>query len=427
MSAVPAETLLGPDSVYNYHAEPTLGTTKKTLVVIGTGYVGLPAALMWAQSGLSVVGVDINENVVRAINERTMLLNSKELQELLNDTQVQQNLIAQDAPCFADVFVIAVPTPVDPLKKVCDLGAVQSAIESITPYLHRGNLIILESTVPPMTCRRVIKPLIEQLTTFKVPGDILLAHCPERILPGDVFQEIVHNDRLIGGLDVRSSHTAADVYATFVKGALHLTDDLTAELSKLMENTYRDVNIALANEFAQICESLDVDTRKVINFANKHPRVKILSPGIGVGGHCIPVDPWFLKEIAPYGSRLITTARLVNDEMPHRIAAKIRKLVAGITIPRIIALGATYKRNCEDTRESPAMEIVELLRQDGYEVQHFDPLVPHLGLPDLTEIARGADLIAVLVCHDAIKRGLTEARAAIENRMRRKQIVFFEE
>jgi UDP-N-acetyl-D-mannosaminuronic acid dehydrogenase len=396
------------------------------IIIIGTGYVGLPAALMWARAGLTVVGVDINENVVRGINEGTLMLNEKELQELLRDSSVRANLVARATPCPGDVFVIAVPTPVDPLKKVCDMGPVESALESILPHLRKGNLIILESTVPPMTCRRVVQRLVEKHTKFKVPQDILVAHCPERILPGDIFQEIVHNDRLIGGMDARSTKAAAAIYATFVKGQLHETDDISAELSKLMENTYRDVNIALANEFAQICELLGADVRKVIGFANKHPRVKILSPGIGVGGHCIPVDPWFLKEVAPNDSRLITMARLVNDEMPHRVAAKIRQAVADVPDPRIVLLGATYKRNCEDMRESPAMEIMHLLQIDGYRIAHHDPLVPKLRYSSLTKVAKGADLIAVLVCHDSIKQELTENRAAIERAMRHRRIVFFE-
>ena len=397
------------------------------VVVIGTGYVGLPAALMWAKAGLTVVGVDINENVVRAINDRTLLLNEQELQAMMHDPAVRRNLIARTTPCRGDVFVIAVPTPVDHLKKVCDMGPVQSALESIIPYLRKGNLIILESTVPPATCRNFVKPLIEKLTKFKVPQDILLAHCPERILPGDIFQEIVHNDRLIGGMDERSTQAASAIYATFVKGKLHETDDVSAELSKLMENTYRDVNIALANEFAQICELLGADVRQVIGFANKHPRVKILTPGIGVGGHCIPVDPWFLKEVAPYNSRLITTARLVNDEMPHRVAANIRQAVADVADPRIVALGATYKRNCEDMRESPALEIVHSLKQDGYHVAHHDPFVPKLRYSSITKIAKGADLIAVLICHDSVKNELTENRAAIEKAMRHQRIIFFEQ
>jgi UDP-N-acetyl-D-mannosaminuronic acid dehydrogenase len=194
-----------------------------------------------------------------------------------------------------------------------------------------------------------------------------------------------------------------------------------------MENTYRDVNVALANELAQICESLGVDPRKTIGYANKHPRVKIMNPGIGVGGHCIPIDPWFLKEVAPYNSRLITMARLINDEMPHRVADKIRRSVADVPDPRIVALGATYKKNCEDMRESPAVEIVKLLQGDGYNVAHYDPLVPAMTPSSLTKAAKGADLVAVLVSHDVIRRELTEKRTAIEAGMRRKRIVVLDE
>jgi len=201
----------------------------------------------------------------------------------------------------------------------------------------------------------------------------------------------------------------------------------TAELAKLMENTYRDVNVALANEFAQISELLGVDGRKVIAYANKHPRVHIMNPGIGVGGHCIPIDPWFLKEVAPYNSKLITTALVINDEMPRHVAENIRRAVAGVSDSRIIALGATYKKNCEDTRESPAIEIVHLLRQDGYNVAHYDPLVPTMGFSSLRKAVEGADLVAVLVAHDAIKHELAEDRDAIERAMRRTRISFFDE
>lgn len=401
--------------------------SRKRIVVIGTGYVGLPAALMWAKAGMDVVGVDIDKNVVRAINEGTMLLNERELQALLDDPDVKKNLVARGKPCKGDAFVISVPTPVDALKKVCDMGAVEAAVAAICPHLRKGNLVILESTVPPMTCRSFIKPLIEKRTRLKVPKDVLLAHCPERILPGDIFKEIVHNDRLIGGMDARSTKAAAGVYAEFVKGALHRTDDVSAELAKLMENTYRDVNIALANEFAQICELLGADAREVIGFANKHPRVNIMSPGIGVGGHCIPVDPWFLKEVAPDNSRLISMARAVNDEMPGRIAGKIRRAVADVADPRIVALGATYKKNCEDRRASPAAEVVRILQSDGYSVAHYDPMLKTMRYASLVKAAAGADLIAVLVCHDSIRRELSGKRAAIDKAMRHRRIMFFEE
>jgi UDP-N-acetyl-D-mannosaminuronic acid dehydrogenase len=390
----------------------------KKIVVIGTGYVGLPAALMWAQSGLEVVGVDINENIVRAINQKTLLLNESELNELLASPDVQRNLIAQTAPCEGDVFVIAVPTPVHPLKKVADLACVRDALHSIAPFLKPGNLVIIESTIPPLTTRDFARPLLEELTGLRVPEDILLTHCPERILPGDIFHEIVHNDRLIGGLNEASGQASLEIYQAFVKGQLFLTDDLSAELSKLFENTYRDVNIALANEISLICEDLGADVHKVIGFANRHPRVNILNPGIGVGGHCIPVDPWFLKEVAPYNARIITTARLINDEMPRRMAEKIRKAVNNVKNPKIVALGATYKRNCEDIRESPAVEIVHLLKDEGYNITHFDPLVEKMQYASIEEIVKGADLIVVLVRHNQISQELKEKETIILNAMR---------
>jgi UDP-N-acetyl-D-mannosaminuronic acid dehydrogenase len=399
---------------------------KKKIIVVGTGYVGLPAALMWARAGLSVVGVDINENVVRAINERTMTIKEEELHELMKHPVVQENLSASTSPCEGDVFVVAVPTPVDHARKTADLAFVESAVESFCPFLRMGNLVIIESTIPPRTCRDVVKPIIEKSTGLKVPEDIQLAHCPERILPGDIFREIVENDRLIGGMDAASTKAAADVYATFVKGALHHTDDISAELSKLMENTYRDVNIALANELAAICENLGADPRQVIGFANKHPRVKILNPGIGVGGHCIPVDPWFLREIAPYDSRLISTARLINDEVPLRVAGKIRRAVRDIPQPRIVLVGATYKRDCEDQRESPAHDVAAQLERDGYDFVHLDPLVPGKEYSSLADAAKGADLIAVLVPHTRVVEELRAQDAAIRAAMRTPRIEFYE-
>jgi UDP-N-acetyl-D-mannosaminuronic acid dehydrogenase len=261
-------------------------------------------------------------------------------------------------------------------------------------------------------------PILEK-SGLKVGSNLFLAHCPERILPGDVFFEIVHNDRVIGAADQKSRHLATEVYRTFVKGKLYQTDDITAELCKLLENTYRDVNIALANEFAAVAESLGIDALEVIGLANKHPRVNILKPGIGVGGHCIPIDPWFIKEVDPANSRLIFTARLVNDEMPYKIAARIRKTVRDITDPKIVAIGAAYKANADDTRESPAVEIVELLREDGYCVEHYDPLVLGMQYSSLAEICENADCLVILVEHDIVRaelgRSLETIRAAMRN------------
>jgi UDP-N-acetyl-D-mannosaminuronic acid dehydrogenase len=393
------------------------------IVVIGTGYVGLPAAIMWAKAGYDVVGVDVDQNLVRAINDRTLLIDEREMRELLAHPAVHRNLEARTEPCEGDVFVIAVPTPVDPIRKVADLRFVLEAVASICHVLRQDNLVIVESTVPPLTCRDLIRPLLERGTGLRVPAEVMLAHCPERILPGDIFQEIVHNERLIGGLDQASTVAASNVYSAFVEGTIHPTDDLTAELSKLMENTYRDVNIALANEFSQICDSLDADADKVFYFANRHPRVNILQPGIGVGGHCIPVDPWFLKEVAPDSSRLITTARTINDEMPTRTAARVRQVVADLQSPQIVALGATYKSNCEDQRESPAKEVVRLLREDGYRVRHCDPLVPELAYHSLESELLQADLVVVLVGHRLVVKELRALTSRLGEIMRNDRLL----
>ena len=226
----------------------------KKIIVIGTGYVGLPAAILLANAGYQVVGVDIDENIVKAINNGEMHIDEKELQKLMQKESVRKNLKGQSMPCSGDVFLISVPTPLDKRKKIADLSYVKEAVESIVPHLRKGNLVIIESTVPPLTCREVIIPMVEK-NGLKVGKDILLAHCPERILPGDVFHEIIHNDRVIGGVNEASARAAEEIYRSFVKGKLYLTDDVTAELCKLMENTYRDVNIALANEFAAVCET----------------------------------------------------------------------------------------------------------------------------------------------------------------------------
>ncbi len=248
----------------------------KKIVVIGTGYVGLPLAIMLARSGYEVIGVDIEEGIVDSINKGVLHLAEEEVRQIFQEAEVRRNLHAQKAPCEADVFIISVPTPLDEKKRVADLSQVIAGIESILPHLRPGNLVIIESTVPPLTCRETIVPLIEK-TGLKIGEDIFLCHCPERILPGDVFKEIVHNDRVIGGLDERASQMAREIYASFVKGNLYLTDDVTAELVKLTENTYRDVNIALANELAAVAEGLGVDVMQAIELANKHPRVDILS------------------------------------------------------------------------------------------------------------------------------------------------------
>jgi UDP-N-acetyl-D-mannosaminuronic acid dehydrogenase len=396
----------------------------KKIVVVGTGYVGLPLAIMLARAGYEVVGVDIEENVVNAINSGILHLAEEEIKRIFQESAVRKNLRAQKTPCTADVFVISVPTPIDERKKVADLKQVIEAAESIVPYLRAGNLVILESTVPPLTCRNTVTPILEK-SGFKVNKDIFVCHCPERILPGAVFDEIVNNDRIIGGMNARAAKMAQEIYASFVKGNLYVTDDVTAELAKLMENTYRDVNIALANEFAAVAEGLGVNILEAIRLANKHPRVKILKPGIGAGGHCIPVDPWFIKEVDPANSRLIQTARLINDGVPVRIASKIKQALKDIKNPNIVALGLTYKPDTYDTRNSPAQKIVDLLEKDGYQIKAYDPTVKGHQYTSIKEIAKGADALVVLVEHKTIKEELAKNEAAIKKAMRHPLIFRF--
>ena len=396
----------------------------KKIVVIGTGYVGLPLAIMLARSGYEVIGVDIEENVVNAINEGILHLAEEEIKQIFQEPEVRKNLRAQKTPCQADVFIISVPTPLDERKRVADLSQIVEGVESIQPFLRHGNLVIIESTVPPLTCRETIAPLIEK-AGFQVSKDVFLCHCPERILPGDAFREIIYNDRVIGGLDGRAAEMAREIYVSFVKGNLYLTDDVTAELVKLMENTYRDVNIALANEFAAVAEDLEVAIMQAIELANKHPRVSILRPGIGTGGHCIPIDPWFIKQVDPVNSRLIHTTRLINDEMPYKMAAKIRHALGGIPNPRIVALGVTYKPDTYDVRNSPALKIIDLLREDGYQVEAYDPLAAGYQYPPIIEVAKGADCLVVLVEHQIIKEELAQREAEIKKATRHPLILRF--
>jgi len=396
----------------------------KKIVVIGTGYVGLPLAIMLARAGYQVVGVDIEENVVDAINTGVLHLAEEEIKRIFKEPNVRKNLRAQQTPCPADVFIISVPTPVDERKRVADLSMVIEAAESIVPYLRSGNLVIVESTVPPLTCRDIVTPIIEK-AGLKVSKDVFVCHCPERILPGAVFDEIVNNDRIIGGMNAKAARMSREIYASFVKGNLYLTDDVTAELAKLMENTYRDVNIALANEFAAVAEGLGVNPLEAINLANKHPRVKILKPGIGTGGHCIPVDPWFIKEVDPINSRLIHTARLINDEVPVNIASKIRQALKDIKNPKIVVLGMTYKPDTYDIRNSPAQKIIGLLKADGYQVSAYDPKVADCQYLSIAKIAKGADALVVLVEHKVIRDELAKKEAEIKKAMRQPLIIRF--
>ncbi|MFN0073156.1 MAG: nucleotide sugar dehydrogenase [Chloroflexota bacterium] len=379
-----------------------------TLCVLGLGYIGLPTASMFAVSGLNVLGVDVNPRVVEWLQTGRIHIEEPDLQTLVqaavNSGQLRIGLEAQPA----DAFIIAVPTPITDEHRA-DLSFVTSAAESILPHLRRGNLVVLESTVPPRTTRDVLLPVLER-SGLKAGEDFALAHCPERVLPGRILIELVQNDRIIGGLSAGCAERAAELYRIFVQGTLHQTDATTAEMVKVMENTCRDVNIALANQFAILAEGFGVDAWEAIDLANKHPRVQVLRPGPGVGGHCIAVDPWFLIESAPERAPLITAARKLNDAMPGHVVDLLRAQAPNPADGPIAAFGLAYKGDVDDVRESPAVEVVHAALRAGYEVRAHDPHVKHDGgmdLPpcfDLAGALEGAQALVLLTDHSVFRR-----------------------
>jgi UDP-N-acetyl-D-mannosaminuronic acid dehydrogenase len=395
-----------------------------TICVLGLGYIGLPTASMFAVSGHDVVGVDPDPNVWRALRDGRPHIEEPELETLVHAALQSGRLRVRPTPEPADVFVIAVPTPFVASTHAADLRFVRQAVADLLPHLRRGNLVVLESTVPPGTTRDVVAPLLG--ASGLRPGvDVCLAHCPERVLPGRLLLELVENDRLAGGLTPACAERAAQLYEGFVKGSVIRTDATTAEMAKVMENTYRDVNVALANEFALIADAVGVDVWSAIRLANRHPRVNILRPGPGVGGHCVAVDPWFLVDAAPEAARLVRTARHVNDGMPLVVLERIEALAPPPAT--LAALGVTYKADVDDIRESPALRIAELAVERGYQVRlcdpHVDPAATGLPAPllPLERAVRDADGVVLLVDHSAFVRQLdVDLVAAL---VRRKQVL----
>src|ERR1700716_4265416 len=377
-----------------------------TICLLGLGYIGLPTGSMFALAGKDVIGVDPSPRVQTAPSSGMASFAEPELQTLVTAAINSGRLRVQTRPEQADAFIIAVPTPLDPTTNRADLTFVQQAARDIVPFLRRGNLVVLESTVPPGTTRDVLAPILAQ--SGLQPGkDICVAHCPERVLPGRILVELEQNDRLAGGLTPASADRAAELYTAFVKGTIMRTDATTAEMVKVMENTFRDVNVALANEFALIAERIGVDVWEAIRLANHHPRVNVLRPGPGVGGHCIAVDPWFLVDAAPDVAHLIRTARQVNDAMPEHVVARLAALVSP---PAPVALlGVTYKAEVDDIRESPALRVAELAVEHGYDVRLCDPHVkaetPGLPAPllPLEQALRDAEAVVLLVDHRAFQ------------------------
>lgn len=380
------------------------------ICILGLGYIGLPTATMFAMNGYQVVGVDINDNVISMLKNGQIHIHEPGLEEAVQTAICNGNLIFSNQPVEADAFIIAVPTPffdgdVNHDYKRADLHYVISATEAIVPYLKKGNLVILESTSPPQTTINFVQPILEK--SGLIGGqDFYLAYSPERVLPGQILKELVENARVIGGIDKASSEKGYELYASFVKGKIILTDATTAEMVKLMENTYRDVNIAIANEFSRLANRFEIDIWKAIEIANLHPRVNILHPGPGVGGHCISVDPWFLVEAAPDITPLIHTARQVNDEQPDYIVELVRQALGGdLRGKRIAALGLAYKPNVDDLRESPAVKICQNLATAGASVMGFEPFKPDMKFDSFSTAVNlefalaNAELVLLLVGH----------------------------
>jgi UDP-N-acetyl-D-mannosaminuronic acid dehydrogenase len=373
------------------------------ICVLGQGYIGLPTALLFANNGHEVVGIDVNKRVVDTLKAGKMPFEEKGFQELLDGAIARKAFRAESLVEEADTFLVAVPTPFDSEMRMADLKYVVSACEMIVPHLKKGNLVIIESTIPPKTCDKQVKQILEK-STLKMCEDFYISHCPERAIPGNTLHEMVYNDRVIGGVDEKSTQLTADLYSSFVKGNLHLTTSTTAEMIKLMENTFRDVNIALANEFAQIADDYGIDVWKAIEIANKHPRVKILKPGPGVGGHCIAIDPWFLTENAN-NSSLIMMSRQINDSMPQYVLKMVKEMLAGVENPTITVFGVAYKGDIADTRATPAKKFIKLAEKEGFKVKIYDPFVKEWSYPTLglEEAVEGSDCIVVLTDHSEFR------------------------
>ena len=396
--------------------------------VIGLGYIGLPTATLIANSGFKVYGMDPVARVVETVNRGEIHIVEPGLAAYVKKAVSSGNLHADVKPHEADVFILAVPTPFKGGKEP-DLSFVESATREIAPFVKEGNLIILESTSPVGTTEKVQKWVLEERTDL-VGKNLYFAHCPERVLPGKIVEELPHNDRIIGGIDAESTKKTVEFYGHFVTGALLSTDARTAEMAKLTENSFRDVNIAFANELSIICDKLDIDVWELIRLANRHPRVNILQPGPGVGGHCIAVDPWFIVDSAPHEARLIRVAREVNDNKPHIVMEKVYDAVRATAHPKVACLGLAFKPDIDDLRESPSLQIAEKLAAGSLdELLVVEPNVHELPasladkknvrLVSLEDAMQDANIVLLLVDHKEFKamdRVLLKGKTVIDTR-----------
>lgn len=388
----------------------------QTVAVIGLGYIGLPTAAILATNGLDVIGVDVNERTVDAVNRGEVPFVEPDLGVHVAGAVSQGHLKASLATPAADAYIVAVPTPFKS-DRSADLSYIESAAKAIAPQLQGGELIILESTSPPRATRYMAEVILALRSDLSLDGEggkplIDVAHCPERVLPGRVMIELVTNDRIVGGITSRAAERAKELYSTFCQGEILLTDDVTAEMAKLVENSFRDVNIAFANELSVISDNLGIDVWELIRLANHHPRVNILQPGPGVGGHCIAVDPWFIVDADPENARLIRTAREVNDAKPQWVVDKVIAAAAELDPESsITVLGLAFKANIDDLRESPAVDIVRMIAERLPD-RRINAVEPHIellpsGLSELTNIKlvgiedalQDSDLAVLLVDH----------------------------
>lgn len=375
------------------------------ICVIGLGYIGLPTACMLARAGYEIMGVDVSDDVINSLNSGDIHIKEEGLRELFKKAVSDKTIKVSKNIEKADVFIITVPTPLNKENKA-DLSHVIDATKRIKDYIQRGNLVILESTSPPGTTRNVVGNIINKGTGLKSGKDFYLAYCPERVMPGKIVYELVNNARIIGGINRESAEKAKEVYEKFVEGEIYLTTLEIAELVKLAENAYRDVNIAFSNELSLICSDYGVDVWEVIKFANMHPRVNILNPGPGVGGHCIPIDPWFLLENISRRDTLIEKSRNINNSIPFIVSNKILEIVKEYPDPKVTFFGLSYKENVSDIRESPAIVIYNELTKKGVNVSIFDPLVEsnRYKLSSLEDSLKNSDLLLLLTPHEIFKK-----------------------
>ena len=392
--------------------------------IIGLGYIGLPTAALIASKGIKTIGVDKNIEIVELINKGKCPIVEKDLDKLLSKTIKQKNLFVTSIPKKSDVFIIAVPTPLNNKNNSPDISQVEESVENISTLLMPGNIVILESTIPVGATEKVADIIRKKRPDLNLPDfgskslnySVNIAHCPERVLPGNILYELLNNDRIIGGISDQCSKKAKSIYELFVKGDCKITDSRTAELCKLAENSYRDVNIAFANELSMICEKLEINPWNLIELANNHPRVDILKPGPGVGGHCIAVDPWFIVHSNEKEAKLIKTARQVNLNKTEFIISKIHNEVSMLPKPineiNIACLGLAFKANVDDLRESPALEIAIKLNKFNFQKQFLiEPNISKIPknfknnaiLSSLNEILEEVDIVLILVDHEEFK------------------------